>query len=145
MNICADCQNPVNTCSWEREFKPVEGWTAKETRLLIASPSERKGQPYTTSYDVTACPFFKPYPGYKPPKQKVFVPKDRKEGKKGKKGRKGRPIIATNIVTGEEISFSSIKQAIKLGGFSSSSIYFCLAGEQYSHYGYKFRYKEDDT
>jgi len=51
MNICADCQNPINTCCWEREFKPVEGWVAEKTKVLVLSPALGNGRKETESYN----------------------------------------------------------------------------------------------
>lgn len=130
MNICADCRNPIGTCSWEKSFIPVPGWTAVKTKVLIASPSLRKNREYVESYDVKSCPLFTPPPGWKSQKSRT----------------KPKRIIATNIVTGEEVTYPSIRQAVIKGGFIDISVRRVLAGQAFSHYGYKFRYtKEDGT
>lgn len=41
-------------CAWDRELKPVEGWTATPTRLRMLT-----GQ-FVRSYIVTACPCYRP-------------------------------------------------------------------------------------
>lgn len=50
--ICWDCKNAVpdekNGCSWSRELKPVDGWTAMPPRSGV------KG-----SYKVIKCPKYK--------------------------------------------------------------------------------------
>lgn len=87
MNICADCRNPINTCSWEREFKPVPGWVAQATIVMVQGSQ-------TTSYNVIECPLFTPPPGYK--KKQVGIAK---------------PVIARDIRTGEETIYPSTKKA----------------------------------
>lgn len=60
--ICWDCQNAVpdkcgHGCSWSRKLIPVDGWTAKGTRI------RQKGvnaQGYCGSYIVIRCPQFVP-------------------------------------------------------------------------------------
>lgn len=129
MNICADCRNPVNTCSWEKSFIPVPGWTATETKILVYSPGGLNKRTYTQSFDVTACPLFVPPPGYKPSKVRNSKP---------------RRIIATNVATGEEVIYPSVRQAVTKGGFVDRSVHKVLSGQMFSHYGYKFRYTEED-
>ena len=48
---CWHCKNCYGGCSWSREFKPVNGWTAKKT--FIPSNNE-----YAESYKVIECPEF---------------------------------------------------------------------------------------
>lgn len=100
MNICADCQTPINTCSWEREFKPVEGWKAEKKKLLILSVNGERN--FTESYDVTECPLYK-------------GPDDTRE-----KSRAGCPyrVKARNIVTGDVIRFDGILKAADYFGIN---------------------------
>lgn len=127
MNICVDCQRPIGACSWEKNFTPVPGWTATKTKILVASPVLWEQGKYTDSYDVKDCPLFVPPPGYK--KQVA---------------KRSMRIIATNIVTGEETCFSSIREAGRKGDFLEPAIYAILRGDQYTHYGHTFRYAEEN-
>jgi hypothetical protein len=60
MMLCEDCGNAVpNTftgkgCSWSRNLEPVEGWTAKPTKLR----AHNRQDPEIGSYQVLACPEF---------------------------------------------------------------------------------------
>lgn len=74
------------------------------------------------SYDVRRCPLFVRHP------RSVKVQAD------------ARPIVAKNIVTGGETVYSSISAAEKTGEFLREDIQRCLDGQQYSHYGFAFRY-----
>ncbi|MFA5023455.1 MAG: hypothetical protein WC523_00660 [Patescibacteria group bacterium] len=49
------------------------------------------------------------------------------------------PVIATNIETGQEINFKSIKEA-KAAGFTGSAISSCCQGKCKSHKGYTWKY-----
>lgn len=117
MNICADCYRTIGTCSWEKNFVPVDGWEAKKTTVMV----QYKGP--VESYNVVSCPLFVPHPKSSKPRRS-----------------KSRPIIATNIVTGETIIFPSVRAAEKTNDFLESSIHKCLAGKQQVHYGYTFQY-----
>lgn len=51
--LCWDCAHATDdSCAWVRDGEPVEGWTARETKLLWA-------RAYSSSYHVAACPQFK--------------------------------------------------------------------------------------
>ena len=56
--LCWRCKNSVpdvygrRGCNWSRYKLPVEGWTAKETRLRTLPDT------YVTSYHVYSCPEF---------------------------------------------------------------------------------------
>lgn len=54
--LCWDCDNACTGCSWSKSLIPVEGWTAKKTRIKISSETGE----YTDSYFVIACPEFIP-------------------------------------------------------------------------------------
>lgn len=41
-------------CQWDREFKPVPGWVAEETRVLISFKNQ-----YVESYRVISCPMYR--------------------------------------------------------------------------------------
>ena len=123
MNICADCQNPTNFCSWEQEFKPVPGWTAKKTKVLAASASKDKDSQHIDSYDVISCPLFKPYPGYQ------------------RKDIKPRPVIVRDIVTGSESTFPSIRSAAAHLGVPELSLKYYATREE-TVYGNIVRFAE---
>ena len=46
---CWTCKNACGGCSWSRDFKPVEGWTAEKTFL----PSNGE---CAESYKIISCP-----------------------------------------------------------------------------------------
>lgn len=52
--LCWDCARAVCGCTWSREFIPVNGWMAEETKLKV------KNGDYVTSYHVISCPEFVP-------------------------------------------------------------------------------------
>ena len=60
-SICWDCINAVpnpetgDGCSWSRSFIPVEGWTAREHKLMIYGDTADD----CMSYQVISCPCFK--------------------------------------------------------------------------------------
>lgn len=58
--ICWTCAKAVIGCDWSREFKPIDGWTAKPTML--------KGRENQKSFRVIECPEYKPD---EPKKKKV--------------------------------------------------------------------------
>lgn len=120
MNICVDCQNPINTCSWEREFKPVPGWIA--TKTIVKVQGYLAGQ--TESYDIHFCPLFTPPPGYM--KKQLGVAKS---------------VIAKDVVTGEEIFYPSIKKASVEFGVTQATVRKC-AGYGEILYGKALRYAE---
>ena len=49
-----------------------------------------------------------------------------------------KPILATSIATGDTTEYRSIEEAVRLGGFRSSSIYDCLNGKVKTHSGHSF-------
>lgn len=51
--ICWKCQKACGNCSWSREFKPVEGWEATQTKVYSNVDSR------VDSYIVHKCPEFK--------------------------------------------------------------------------------------
>jgi len=51
--LCWGCANAYSGCSWSRDFKPVDGWDAKKTKI------ETHNRGYTDSYIVYKCPMFK--------------------------------------------------------------------------------------
>lgn len=46
--LCWRCQNATGHCDWSKNFKPVKGWTAKETRIYDK----------VQSFIVISCPEF---------------------------------------------------------------------------------------
>lgn len=126
MSICGECQQKIGACSWSREFKPVPGWTATPTKVLMQSCiSGRTKKSYADSYDVTDCPL------YIPPK------KGRERVRKYNKN----SIIAENIVTHEITKYTSVRKACDSGGFEADSVRAVLEGRQRTHYGYYFYYE----
>lgn len=59
--LCWGCQHAVPNydgtrgCSWSREGKPVEGWTAEPSKI---KHSDASGIGYCRSYHVISCPQF---------------------------------------------------------------------------------------
>ena len=53
--LCWDCKNSANNgCEWSRSFKPVEGWNAVPSAILVGGANDK----YTDSYLVLECPKF---------------------------------------------------------------------------------------
>ena len=53
--LCWDCKNSTNNgCEWSRSFKPVEGWNAVPSAILVGGGNDK----YTDSYLVLDCPKF---------------------------------------------------------------------------------------
>lgn len=57
----------------------------------------------------------------------------------GAKHKKSKRVIATNILTKEEIIFDALMDAQR-AGFKASEIWDCCNGRQKTHYGMKWRY-----
>ena len=62
-NLCIKCRHAVpdrfgNGCSWSREFRPVEGWTARPTVYLSYTSYGRRT--LMRSFAVRSCPQFAP-------------------------------------------------------------------------------------
>lgn len=54
-SLCWRCANSgAGGCSWDVEFEPVPGWTARPTRIRVATDN------YIDSYHVEACPEYRP-------------------------------------------------------------------------------------
>lgn len=53
MQLCWGCAKACGGCSWSRDFKPVKGWTARETVLKTQSTIQE-----IKSYSISACPEF---------------------------------------------------------------------------------------
>jgi len=47
--LCWTCKNACGGCSWSREGKPVEGWTAEPTHI-------ETNRYYADSYKILKCP-----------------------------------------------------------------------------------------
>lgn len=58
--ICWECAlsgyGNVSDCPWEREFKPVDGWTAERNDVLFSNGGRRY---WSESYCVKRCPLYK--------------------------------------------------------------------------------------
>lgn len=52
--ICWSCRKSSGLCSWSHEFKPVEGWTAKKTK--ISAQAKKGDERKISSYKVIKCP-----------------------------------------------------------------------------------------
>lgn len=53
--LCWDCKNATNNgCEWSRSFKPVEGWNAVPSAILVGGANDK----YMDSYLVLECPKF---------------------------------------------------------------------------------------
>lgn len=51
--LCWTCKNACNGgCSWSKEFKPVDGWTAEKTTIPV------NGE-YAETYKIIKCPEYK--------------------------------------------------------------------------------------
>lgn len=125
MSLCQICARKIGTCSWERDFTPVPGWTAEPTRLRM-STQDKDGNHIPREIDsfrVLECPLYVPPDmTYRP----ITV------------NTSGVPIMATNRKTGEVAFYPSISAACAFGGFHPSAIHKCLIGEQKDHNGHTF-------
>ncbi len=67
----------------------------------------------------------------------------RNSNKKGKPNlKRRRPIIATNLATGEEYHLTGVPEAVERWGLSISGVRDCTRGIQASHRGWAFRYAD---
>lgn len=53
--LCWDCKKSFGGCAWSREFKPIEGWKAKLTKIKNGVGIYTRN---TDSFDVYECPEF---------------------------------------------------------------------------------------
>lgn len=119
MNICADCLRFMGCC-WEREFKPVPGWTAKPAEMKIR---DKKSVKILQTWDVFDCPLFvAPGPEYKRTEKPQITAKR---------------IRAVHEESGRELVFSSIREA-KRYRFPYITVRRCLAGELDGWEGWRF-------
>lgn len=133
MNMCSNCQRPIGSCSWERNFTPVEGWSAKKVARRFQTTVG--GERYVTtveSYEIHDCPLYQA-PGAGRPKDQENPPK-----------KKPRAVIAEDMVFHTKFRFPTVAAADKDGGFIRQEVMACLEGRQQSHYGHYFYYEEDD-
>ena len=62
--LCWECENACGKCSWSRDFTPVEGWSAKPTKILSNTTMlNEEGKivcvpTFVDSFDVYDCPQF---------------------------------------------------------------------------------------
>ena len=61
--LCWQCGNAEkgekSPCSWAREFRPVDGWTARQTKVYVAQSGDRGGRgKYDDSFCVDKCTLF---------------------------------------------------------------------------------------
>ncbi|MCC8136235.1 MAG: hypothetical protein LIO40_06160 [Ruminococcus sp.] len=63
--LCWQCDFEDMRCSWMRELIPVDGWTADPTEIISSCTNPETGEIEITSrlpsYNVKACPLFKPH------------------------------------------------------------------------------------
>ena len=59
-SLCCYCNTPSPTCSWKRNFTPVEGWEAEPTRIgtQVRGKDGAIKREYVPSFLVTSCPKF---------------------------------------------------------------------------------------
>lgn len=62
--LCWSCKNACGGCSWSKSFAPVEGWTARPTKVVKwgrwktkSGKSVRRAYE-EQSYHVEACPLY---------------------------------------------------------------------------------------
>lgn len=116
-------------CSWEREFVPVQGWTAKaETQTYIDNGVTVEVE----TFDVIDCPLFIP-PSKKYRKRTKFQDKEayRRQIKEGKMV-KGR-----SIETGETKVWTKMTY-VQRDGFIPCKVSECANGKANSHKGWRF-------
>jgi hypothetical protein len=69
------------------------------------------------------------------------APEARSAVKRGKPNvKRRRPIIATNIATGEEHRLAGAPEAVEKFAVSYAGVHDCISGRQNQHRGWKFRY-----
>lgn len=58
--LCYRCARAVGFCSWSKRFEPIEGWTAKPTKIshLGNKRCEKVCLKDIDSYYITECPLF---------------------------------------------------------------------------------------
>ena len=54
-----------------------------------------------------------------------------------------RPVVSTNISTGEQTIYPSLREAGRLGGFNQSAICLVCKGERKTHKGHHWKYLEE--
>lgn len=128
MNICGDCKRFMG-CSWERDFVPVEGWTAKEVKYNEIDNYQKK---VVCTYDIIDCPLFiPPNDNYKKPKKHEDTKKHLKVSKNKKK------VRGMCIETGEMRIYESVHSTFA-DGFVPSKVSDCIHGRQKNHKGWRF-------
>ena len=131
MSICGECQRKIGTCSWNKEFKPVPGWKATPTKILVQTAwGKRTNQSYMDSFNVIECP--------------LYIPPEKGRGRPTEY-RKSAAIVAEDAITHKKTRYSSVRKACEAGGFVDQRVRECLEGHKQSHHGYLFYYegKED--
>lgn len=58
--LCTTCARASGFCSWSRDLTPVEGWTAKPTRLKhqVGRGEKAKEVSFMDSYRILECPLY---------------------------------------------------------------------------------------
>lgn len=131
MNICSECQRPVGSCSWERSFRPVDGWTAeKATRRFQSTLGGKSFVTQVETFSIKECPL------YIPPAA------GRERDRDCSKPTVKRFVVAEDMVFHTKVKFPSAAAADRDGGFIKAEVVACLEGRQRSHYGHYFYWEE---
>ena len=135
MNICGDYKRFMD-CSWEREFKPVEGWTARPEKHTY---KENGVTIEVDTFDIIDCPLFIP-PKHRYTKRKSFQDKEayRKQFKAGKMV-KGQSLSTGETKVWEKISF------VSNDGFIQGKVSECASGKRKQHKGWRFWFVRAST
>lgn len=59
--------------------------------------------------------------------------------KPGRPAKRNEPVIARNLITGEETTYANYREAAKATNGNRGVIYMCIHGERKTHLGYEFR------
>lgn len=123
-------------CSWEREFKPVDGWKARKKTYR---PFGDTRNTQVETWEVIDCPLFIPPSGkYKKPKS--FAKKQAKKNVNMKK----KPIHGLCIKTGEVRTWGSVYETFP-DGFTPTKVSECINGKRRSHKGWRFWFVRAST
>ena len=60
----------------------------------------------------------------------------------GRPPKLNRPVVARNLVTGEERTYSNYRETAAAIKGNRGVIFMCLAGDRHSHHGFEFRYAD---
>ena len=59
--LCWDCEKATggSDCPWANEFKPVPGWKATPTMVMVTTQTLKRAEKLSSSFLVHDCPLFK--------------------------------------------------------------------------------------